>query len=282
MVKIAAFIFLIGGLAACSSVVNTAANEVTSNLSSAILNQNDPETVRDGAPAYLLLVDSLIEVAPDDIPRLIAGAKLYSAYAGVFVENKQRARRMAEKAHVYAAHALYLKNKLLGESYSKSFDAFEQAIKSASKADVEALYILGASWATLMQTSSSNWSSMADLPKIRLLMQRILELQDDYENGNVHLYLAVFDSQLPPSMGGKPEQARRHFEQAIKLSDGKNLMAKVLYARHYARLLYNRELHDKLLTEVLSAPTESPGYTLMNTLAKQEATALLESANEYF
>jgi hypothetical protein len=282
MVKLAALLLLLGGLAACSSMVNTAANEVTGNLATAILNQNDPETVRDGAPAYLLLIDSLIEAAPKDASRLMAGAKLYSAYAGVFVSDKQRARLMAEKAYNYAIRALYLTNKSLGESYNESFSEFEASIKNATRNDLASLYTVGASWATLMQTSNSDWSSLADLPKIRLLMQRILELQDNYEKGNVHLYLAVFDSQLPPSMGGKPEQARQHFEQAIRMSGGNNLMAKVLYARYYARLLYNRELHDKLLNEVLSAPSESPGYTLMNTLAKQEATALLESANDYF
>jgi hypothetical protein len=282
MMKIAALIFLLGGLTACSSMVNTAANEVTSNLSLAILNQNDPETVRDGAPAYLLLIDSLIEANPKDTSRLMAGAKLYSAYAGVFVSDKQRARLMAEKAHSYAIRALYLTNKSLGENYNKPFDVFSAAIKNATRNDIAVLYTVGASWATLMQTSSSDWSSMADLPKINLIMHRILELQDDYEQGNVHLYLGVFDSQLPASMGGKPEQARKHFEQAINMSGGKNLMAKVLYARHYARLLYNRELHDKLLNEVLSAPAEAPGFTLMNTLAKQEAKTLLESANDYF
>ena len=59
-------------------------------------------------------------------------------------------------------------------------------------------------------------------------------------------------------------------------------MNKVLFARHYARLMYNRELHDRLLNEVIKAETEVPGLTLINTLAKQEAKELLQSAGEYF
>ncbi len=43
-------------------------------LSRAIMNQDDPETVRDGAPAYMLLTDSLIQDAPNDVGLLIAGA----------------------------------------------------------------------------------------------------------------------------------------------------------------------------------------------------------------
>jgi len=59
-------------------------------------------------------------------------------------------------------------------------------------------------------------------------------------------------------------------------------MAKVIYARQYARLMYNRELHDRLLQEVLMADIDVPGYTLSNTLAQQQARELLASAEEYF
>ena len=57
------------------------------NLSAAVLNQNDPETVRQGAPAYLLLVDSLIEGDPENSAMLQTGARLYVAYATAFVED---------------------------------------------------------------------------------------------------------------------------------------------------------------------------------------------------
>jgi hypothetical protein len=42
-------------------MVTSATTSLADSLSSAILDQNDPKTVRDGAPAYLLLVDGLIQ-----------------------------------------------------------------------------------------------------------------------------------------------------------------------------------------------------------------------------
>ena len=54
------------------------------------------------------------------------------------------------------------------------------------------------------------------------------------------------------------------------------------FARYYARTLYDRELHDQVLTEVLAADPVQPGYTLFNTLAQDEAQALLDSADDYF
>ena len=72
------------------------------------------------------------------------------------------------------------------------------------------------------------------------------------------------------------------FEKAIELSGGRDLSAKVEFARGYARLVYDRELHDRLLNEVLSAQPRQEGLTLFNTLAQSEARQLLDSADDYF
>ncbi len=113
-------------------------------------------------------------------------------------------------------------------------------------------------------------------------MQRIILLDETYQDGGVHLYLGVLATLFPPALGGKPDVGKKHFERAIELSRGRNLMVKVIYARQYARLLFKRQLHDRLLQEVISAEPGVPGYTLMNTLAQIQAKELLKSADEYF
>ncbi|HEX6832016.1 MAG TPA: TRAP transporter TatT component family protein, partial [Rudaea sp.] len=65
-------------------------------------------------------------------------------------------------------------------------------------------------------------------------------------------------------------------------SGGRNLMVRVLYAQFYARLTFDQPLHDKLLNEVLAADPVAPQLTLVNTLAKRKAKALLESGKDYF
>ena len=83
-------------------------------------------------------------------------------------------------------------------------------------------------------------------------------------------------------MGGKPDQARAYFEHANDLAKGRNLMFKVIYAESYGRMLFDQELHDKLLHEVLAADPEELGLTLTNTIAQLKAKKLLESSSEYF
>jgi hypothetical protein len=59
-------------------------------------------------------------------------------------------------------------------------------------------------------------------------------------------------------------------------------MAKTLYAQYYARLVFDQELHDRLLNEVIGAPPEAPKLTLTNVLAQERAKALLASGKDYF
>jgi hypothetical protein len=59
-------------------------------------------------------------------------------------------------------------------------------------------------------------------------------------------------------------------------------MAKVLLARRYARLVFDRELHDRLCREVIDADPEAAGLTLVNIVAQEEAKELLESSEDYF
>jgi hypothetical protein len=47
-------------------------------------------------------------------------------------------------------------------------------------------------------------------------------------------------------------------------------------------MMFEQDLHDRLLTEVLAAPVEKEGLTLFNVLAQQEAERLLATSREYF
>lgn len=148
--------------------------------------------------------------------------------------------------------------------------------------DVPYLYTLGTAWAGWIDAHQKDWNAVADISRVEALMTRLVALDEGYQDGGAHLYLGILATLLPPALGGKPEIGRRHFERAIDLSHGKNLMAKVTFARQYARLVFDRELHDQLLTSVIEADPDVEGYTLMNTLAQKDARALLGTADDYF
>lgn len=269
-------------LAGCASVVNKASQRFADNLGSAILNQDDPGTVRDGLPAYLLLLDALLEGDPKNSGTLLAAARLYGAYAGGFVAEPERARHLANRAFGYARRATCERSAPLCAALEQPFEAFAAVAAKASAKDIDLLYGLASAWAGRIQQDSGDWNAIADLPKVQLLVERVLALNPDYADGEPHMVLGVLHSLRPASLGGRPELGKAAFDTAIAQSQGRNLMAKTLYAQYYARLVFDQELHDRLLNEVVAAAPEAPRMTLMNVLAQQRAKALLASGKDYF
>lgn len=255
---------------------------VGDNLPYGVLNNNDVELVREGLPTYLLMIDGLITNWPDSENLLRGGAGLYSAYAGLFVQDPERASILSTKALDYAVRAACKRDDALCVVRGMNVLALEKALARAGRKDVPALYTLGTVWAGYIQIHSGDWNAVADLARVRALLERVIALDERYERGQAHMYLAVLDSLLPEALGGQPASAKAHFEQAIALSDGRNLMAMVLYAERYARMMFDQPLHDQLLRQVLEADPTEHGLTLQNTFAQQQAEHLLAEADDYF
>ncbi len=213
---------------------------------------------------------------------MLAGSKLYGAYATAFVKEPDRAKRLTLKARDYGDRALCVHGAQLCNLMERPYDDFAAVISTLKVGDVPVLFASGAAWAGWIQANSSDWNAIASLAKVNAMMARVVELDESYDHGEAHLYLGVIATLLPPALGGKPEEGRVHFERAIELSAGHDLMAKVEYARRYARITYDRPLHDRLLKEVLAADAVAPGLTLSNMLAKRQARELLASADSYF
>jgi len=278
-VLLAASGLLTGG---CASLISSAASGLADNLSSAMLNQDDPETVRVGAPSYLLLLDSFIEGSPDDPELLAAGASLYASYGAVFAAEPERAARLTARARNYGLRGMC-------ESYaaacgwaSANFEDFVASLDGVTEKHADALYAYGFATLAYLRTHSTDWNALAELPQIEALFNHYLAIGGSEANAATHTYMGILLTLRPPALGGKPEEAREHFETAIRLTNGKDLSAKVEYARGYAKLLYERELHDRLLKEVLDADPYADGFTLGNVMAQAEAEQLLAEADDYF
>ena len=277
---------LIGALATvlsgCASLVSSATSGFTDSLSASILDHDDPELAKAALPAFMVTIDSLIRNNPDDPDLLASGATLYASYGAIFVDNEARASRLTSRARRYASTAIC-------ETYAPScnwsdlnYDDFVATLDGIKPKQSEILYTYGFASLAYLRAHSSDWNSLAELPQIEALFNHYLDISGDEVNSGVYTYMGILLTLRPPALGGEPEKAREYFEKAIALTDGRDLGAKVEYARGYARLLYERELHDRLLNEVMATDSEYDGYTLSNVLAKEQAKALLADADDYF
>lgn len=280
--KVTIIVFLLLLLGACASVMQSATNGMADNLSAAIMNQDDPETVRDGAPAYLLMLDSFIEGSPDDPSMLGAAAELYAAYGVIFVKDKQRADRLTTRALGYGQQSLCASNRVACGIDNLSYKEFEGVLEKLNQKDAASLFTFGLTSIAFIKVHSDDWGAMAKLPRVEATLKRLQTLDPQYKAIDVEHFLAVLKTIRPPALGGDFEAGREHYERALALSGGKDLSINVDYARYYARTLYDRELHDRLLNDVMSAEPKQDGYTLFNTLAQREARELLDAADDYF
>lgn len=268
--------------AACGGCAGLVGNRAAETLSAAVLNQNDPLIVEQGLPAYLLIVDGMIAEDPGNASLLAGGARLFALYGSRFERDPEHAVVLTEKARGYGARALCSEHPPACDWAGLSYDDFVAELDGLRPRDAEALYAYAVGWLSHLQAMSTDWSAVAELPWVEAALERLLELDETYDDGGVHAYLGILNSLRPPALGGRPEVARAHFERALELSGGTDLSVKVEYARRYARMMFDQALHDRLLEEVLAAPAEAPGRTLFNVLAKRDAAELLETSTEYF
>ena len=268
--------------AGCASLMSNAASGLADNLSAAVLNQNDPETVRDGAPAYLLLLDSFLEGSPEDPALLSAAANLYATYGSVFADDPERAARLTERARGYSSKAMCNSYRTACSWDGMLFEDYEATLDDLTERHADVVFSHGLASLAYIRAHTNDYTAIAMLPYSQTLLERYLEINDGSDDGTIHTYLGILNTILPASLGGEPEKGRAHFERAIELSGGRNLGAKVEFAEGYARLIYERELHDRLLNEVTAADPIEPGNTLLNVLAQRRAEELLASADDYF
>jgi tetratricopeptide (TPR) repeat protein len=266
----------------CASMMATAGSGLAGNLNVAIMNQDDPELVRDGAPAYLLMLDSFVQGAPENGAVLSAAAELYSAYGVVFVDDPIRSRKLTTRGRSYGQRALCAANERACGIWDMTYDDFVFTLQFLRKKDAAALYTFGLSWIAYIQAHSDDWAALARLPQAQATLLRVQEIDPHYQQANVEHFLAVLNTIRPPALGGDFEAGLEHYQRAMSLSGGNDLSIKVDCAKYYARTLYDRELHDRLLNEVLLADPVQPGYTLFNTIAQDDAQVLLDSADDYF
>ncbi len=269
-------------LSGCASLMSSAASGLTDSISESVLNQDDPETAKAALPTFMVLIDGMIRDNPDDPDLLASGATLYASYGAIFADDEQRASRLTSRARKYALDAMC-------ESYAPScgwadatYDEFVASLDGIGSRQAEYLYTYGFASLAYLRAHSDDWDSLAELPQMEALFNHYMNISGDEVNSAVYTYMGILLTLRPPALGGEPERAREYFEKAIDLTDGKDLGVKVEYARGYAKLLYERELHDRLLNEVMTADPYQDGYTLSNVLAKEQAEALLAEADDYF
>jgi len=289
---------LLTALSACS-VKKIAVNSLADALaetSSVYASESDLELARDALPFGLKTIEALIAKAPRHQGLLVSAASGFTQYSYAFVqldadllqpsaptrarEERLRAKALYLRARGYAFRALELRHPSFAAELRKEP---ERALSAMRAKDVPALYWLAASWAAAISSDKEDMDLVADLHLIEPIIKRCLELDEDYDNGALHEFLVSFDGGRSETQGGSAERARKHFDRARQLSEGKRLSPALSLAENVDVATGNRGEFERLLQEVLAFDVNSaPEYRLANLIARKRARFLLGQIDELF
>jgi hypothetical protein len=98
-----------------------------------------------------------------------------------------------------------------------------------------------------------------------------------------YIALGMLHTGRPPAMGGEPDRARGYFEQALKVTGGKFLLARALMAYRVGLAKGDRKFfHDQLKQVLETAPSVWPEQRLANEVAHRKARRYLSKEKELF
>ncbi len=244
--------------------------------------EDDLEIAEQFMANNLKMVEILLARDPDNPELNLIAAQGFGAFAMAFVEDEdlERAERLYFRGLQYAFKAL---------PDDKKFDTrikpaeLEIILSKYTKAEVPTLFWLGFNWGSYVLRHLDDPRILVNLSKVEMIMHRVLELDETYNFGGVHLFYGTFYAARPPMLGGNPELGRQHFERNLELTNNSFYMAKFMLARYYAVQVQNRELFDSLLQEIIALDINKyPEIKLMNSLAKRKAKQLIKEQDLYW
>jgi tetratricopeptide (TPR) repeat protein len=270
--------------AGCAATLRSAvAGSLVEDVAKASARQGDIILVADAVPPFILLLEGLLESDPNNSDLLTSASQIYLLYGSlVEINEPARARDLYAKAKSYGQRAL-AQEKGVGALIQRPYVEFVELLDHLDGDNVSVVFWAASSWGAWIGASLDSMAALAEMPKVIALMEWVLETDETFEFGGPHIFLGVYHAALPPSLGGKPEKARRHFERAMEISRNRALMVHVLMAKYYARQIFDREMYVSLLNDALELPVDGEDrLVLQNTAAKAHARRLLEETDEFF
>jgi predicted anti-sigma-YlaC factor YlaD len=120
----------------------------------------------------------------------------------------------------------------------------------------------------------------ADIAVVGALLERALELDEDYDNGTIHGLILSYEANRA---GGSKEAARKHYERGLELGKGKPCSIWLSWAESISVQEQNRQEFVDLLNKVLTFDVDAhPENRLMNILSQRRARWLLGRIDELF
>ena len=275
--------------------VNSLANAMSAS-GTAFAADDDPELIREAVPFSLKTVEILLEEKPNHVGLLLTAAKGFTQYGYGFIEQdadfieeedfdealriRKRARKLYGRAVKYARRGLEVNHNGFLEAFDSNPDSAAVLLK---KKDIPLMYWYAAALGLKISLSKDDPMEIAKLPQVGSLINRAIELDASWDRGALYEFMVSYEGGLSETMGGSPEKAKEHLDNAVRLSNGERAGPYVAYAETVCVLQQNRELFIEMLNKALAVNIDNPSEDrLANIIAQNRARWLLETIDDLF
>ena len=262
----------------------------------------DYELIGEGTPGAIMQLEAMYSLSPDNEGLGLNLAKAYVGYGFGWVENeleiaddaadfdkadriRDRARQLYLRARNLGRHAMRVRDpevdEILTGDPAKLKEYLEEEFTDPEQ-DAAVLFWTAMGWGSAINLSLDDPDLIADAPICSALMTRVTEIDPDFFNASAWAFLGGLESAMPAALGGTPEKGKNYFEQGLQITERRNHMIHIAYAKLYAVNTSNRELYVKLLTEVLEAEDLGDSVRLNNKIARVRAERYLANVDELF
>lgn len=298
--RIAAFLVVAAALAGGCSVKRFAVNQVGNALAgtgTTFSGDDDPDLIRDAMPFGLKLMESLLAESPQHRGLLLATASGFTQYSYAFVQQeadeleerdvagakalRERATRLYRRARNYGLRGL--------DTRVRGFEAAlredpKAAVRRLKRGDVPLLYWTAAAWGSMISLSKDQPDVVADQPQVEAMIDRALELDEQYDHGALHGFLITYEMVRPGlAMDERVNRARQHFARAVELGGGQQAGPFVSLAENVCIQKQNKAEFQQLLNRALAIDVDAkPESRLVNVLMQRRAKWLLGRVDELF
>lgn len=253
---------------------------------------SDFEVARSAAFAGLAQFEGMHYLAPENEDALFLLTRTWTSAGFAFIEDdmeqaedaegensevykyhKARATAAYERAVHYGIELLEMKNRGF-EAAKKNDDTMKAWLAGFDDAENDApnLFWAGYAWIGRVNVNKENPEMVAELYVGVAMVERSLALDGKYMYGGAHTVLGAYHARTPMA---ELDEAKKEFETAIKMTDGKALLPKVQLAARYYCAKGEKENYVKTLTEVVEAGDIFPEQRMSNTIAKRKAKRYL-------
>lgn len=266
--------------------------------------EEDPIIAEAATVSNLKMIEGLLIVSPENEDLLATMTKAFAGYGSAFIEpdwslrddffsddylaTRKRLQSLYRRSRDTGLRWIAVRDERLATLLratrnSDWVDELPGALARTNADDVPSMFWTAQAWGLLIRADDENLLELANRGKIDALMNRVYELDPDYNYGTVHLFYALTGTTLGEEFGGDLDDAKAHFEAAVAVTDGRFFPPRFFYARDYCRAIQDRQCYVDGLTELAEAdPDAFPEQRLANTLAVGWAREWLSKADSLF